>query len=48
MVAMSQQREEYKKVFDYFKHAGKNTVLSGLQYSFEAGPIEWSNPSLYK
>jgi len=48
MVAMSQQREEYKKVFDYFKHAWKNTVLSGLLDNFEAGPIEWSNPYLYK
>lgn len=35
---------EWDKSFEYFSHAWKKVVLPRLQYRFENGPVDWTNP----
>jgi len=38
---------EWGAAFDYFKRAWLKVVLPRLKYSFDVGPVDWSNPPTF-
>ena len=38
---------EWNTAFDYFKRAWLKVVLPRLKYSFDVGPVDWSNPPTF-
>jgi uncharacterized protein YndB with AHSA1/START domain len=38
---------EWDAAFEYFKRVWLNVVLPRLKYSFDVGPVDWSNPPTF-
>jgi uncharacterized protein YndB with AHSA1/START domain len=39
---------EWDAAFQYFSRAWANVVLPRLKYRFERGPVDWSNPPVFR